>query len=115
MISLPSDYTLERARQVYCRDEFTRWLIQGRLSDPELPEFQINVTVARTGRKPRQRRLKNQSVHIIFLFGYEDHPWHWLGKVITEGGPNWWQDILREIHNFYVESKFYGNMEYSNA
>jgi hypothetical protein len=103
----PYDYTLERAREVYCRDEFSRWLAQNRMSDPELPDFQITIVTIRTNRRPRQRRRKGVPLEVLFLFGYEDAPIHWLGRVVVMQNQRWWVHLLIRVRDFYVKSQFY--------
>lgn len=106
--SLPCDYTPERARKVYGRNEYTKWAIQSHILDTHTPKFQVSITVIRTNRKIRQRRRHKQPLLCIFLFGYEDEPFHWLGKVAPLGqGPYFWCHVLLRIKDFYLKGEFY--------
>lgn len=94
--NLPHDYTKERARAVYRREEYTRWLIQSRDSDQHLPLFHVDM-IARRGS------------YLIFHFGYEDERSWPLGWSIIPTDPNrtWWRPMLDMVRDYYLGSKFY--------
>jgi hypothetical protein len=106
--NLPKDYTPERAFEAYGRNEYTRWAIQSRLFDWPTPPFTISVVVVRTDKKHGKRRRLDQPIFVIFLYGYKDEPWHYLGGLwIAQGHPCWWRHVLLRVKKFYLESQFY--------
>lgn len=91
----PRDYTLERAREVYSRDEFTCWMLGWGLSDAELPPFVVDIVAIR-------------GEYTIFTYGYIDEKIHRLGWSPTASGSAWWGPMLNTVRHFYAERRFYG-------
>ncbi len=89
-----TDYTLERAREVYSRDEFTRWLLGWGQSDPQLPSYIINIIAV-------------QGEYVVFTHGYKDQGHHRLAFTPTRSGLIWWKWMLDTVRDYYVKSKFY--------
>ena len=107
--NLPHDYTAERAFEVYGRNEYTKWAIQSRLFDWPTPPFRVEIALMRTPRKYRERRMLGKGILCIFIFGYEDEPHFWLGRVwVGQGDSCWWREIPLRIRKFYLEGEFYG-------
>ncbi|KKM97091.1 hypothetical protein LCGC14_1171600 [marine sediment metagenome] len=97
MISIPNDYTPDRAYAVYSRDEYTRWMVQKRLLNSGLEPFYYIDVVAIRG------------TYILFTHGYEDQEIHRLAFApIDTDFRWWWKSMLSTIRFFYEESKFYG-------
>lgn len=95
--NLPQDYTVERARVVYSRSEFTRWAIQKQERDiSHLPPFHIDLIALRGS-------------YVIFHFGYEDEK-SWplaYAAIPTDPNKSWWKPMLWTVKDYYLRSRFY--------